>query len=151
MQFFKYTILFALAFASFTIAAPTEDIAVRVYECRSPYSFCTVGSECCHGLCASGVNILIIRYMSLNLHHILSYYRYVIRLVRSALLRWPYAYCSGAYWHSYTARLVLTYGLVNLGKVTITRGLPWRSIRVAMTQFISFFLHTVVWRCELPL
>ncbi|KIM84427.1 hypothetical protein PILCRDRAFT_817987 [Piloderma croceum F 1598] len=59
MQSFKSTILFALAFATFAAAAPTEDsVEAQSPKCKPLLQSCTVNSECCADLCVAGVRAL---------------------------------------------------------------------------------------------
>jgi len=61
MQFFKSTVLFALAFAAFAVAAPANDatLEARGKPCRLPLiKICSKDSECCGDLCLAGVSTL---------------------------------------------------------------------------------------------
>jgi hypothetical protein len=63
MQFFKSTILFALAFATFAAAAPANDATVEAWPkpkpkvCKPLLQSCNVNSECCGDLCLVGVSL----------------------------------------------------------------------------------------------
>ncbi|KIM85980.1 hypothetical protein PILCRDRAFT_816526 [Piloderma croceum F 1598] len=60
MQFFKSTILFALAFATFAVAAPADDTTIQGWkkpECKPLLESCGVDSECCGDLCVAGLCI----------------------------------------------------------------------------------------------
>ena len=57
MQFFKSTILFALAFATFAAAAPTEEsVEGHPPHCGTLLASCDVNSKCCSDLCLLGVS-----------------------------------------------------------------------------------------------
>jgi hypothetical protein len=59
MQFFKSTILLALAFATFAVAAPAEDTKPwGKPECKPLLQSCAVDSECCGDLCVAGVSTI---------------------------------------------------------------------------------------------
>jgi len=56
MQFFKSTILLAVAFVTFAAAAPSgETLGKR--ECKPPLQSCAINAECCGDLCVVGVSI----------------------------------------------------------------------------------------------
>ncbi|KIM85986.1 hypothetical protein PILCRDRAFT_330286 [Piloderma croceum F 1598] len=58
MQFFKSTILFALAFATFAVAAPADEGTLQARkECKPLLQSCGVDSECCGDLCVAGVTL----------------------------------------------------------------------------------------------
>ena len=63
MQFFKSTILLAVAFVTFAAAAPNgETLEARgsgkpKAECKPLLESCDVDSECCGDLCVLGVSI----------------------------------------------------------------------------------------------
>jgi hypothetical protein len=60
MHFLKSTIVFALAFATFAVAAP-GGTALEVRggggECKALLESCSTNSECCSDLCLIGVRI----------------------------------------------------------------------------------------------
>jgi hypothetical protein len=61
MQFFKSTILLALAFATFAVAAPAEDTEAGYTPhkpCKPLLQSCAVNSECCGDLCVAGVSTI---------------------------------------------------------------------------------------------
>jgi hypothetical protein len=59
MQFFKSTILLAVAFVTFAAAAPSSETleARGKKECKPLLESCAVDSECCGDLCLAGVSI----------------------------------------------------------------------------------------------
>jgi hypothetical protein len=68
MQFFKSTVIFALAFVTFAVAAPGgTTLEARgggggggggKGECKSLAESCSENSECCSDLCLLGVRVL---------------------------------------------------------------------------------------------
>jgi hypothetical protein len=56
MQFFKSTILLAVAFVTFAAAAPSGE-TLEARECKPLLESCGVDSECCGDLCVLGVSI----------------------------------------------------------------------------------------------
>jgi hypothetical protein len=62
MQFFKSTILLAVAFVTFAVAVPAEPTedwnTPKPKECKPLAQSCKVNSECCADLCVAGVSIL---------------------------------------------------------------------------------------------
>ncbi|KIM90415.1 hypothetical protein PILCRDRAFT_812155 [Piloderma croceum F 1598] len=60
MQFFKSTILLAVAFVTFAAAAPngqTLEARGKKAECKPLLESCDVDSECCGDLCVLGLCI----------------------------------------------------------------------------------------------
>ena len=60
MQFFKSTVLLAVAFVTFAAAAPGgETLEARGGKkpCKPLLQSCAVNSECCGDLCVAGVSI----------------------------------------------------------------------------------------------
>ena len=56
MQFFKSTILLAVAFLTFAATAPSGE-TLEARECKPLLQSCAVDSECCGDLCLAGVSI----------------------------------------------------------------------------------------------
>lgn len=59
MQFFKSTIILALAFVTFAAAAPGPTTLEERHQCKPLLQSCDVNSECCADLCIAGVSIVI--------------------------------------------------------------------------------------------
>ena len=72
MQFFKSTILLAVAFVTFAVAAPADESSAwnkpkPKAECKPILESCSVNSECCADLCVAGVSISKL-YVVLDAH-----------------------------------------------------------------------------------